>query len=126
MAKTNKEIQKFRHIAVDIYKISVGCSICGYNKHPSALCFDHLPHYQKHDSCRSGSKAGGMYILYNKKYPLSILIEEIKKCRVVCANCHMEITHKNNNRTINNVTIKLLSIHELEESLRFFENSNES
>lgn len=40
--KTNKEITAFRHKIIDNYKVSIGCEICGYNKHPSALCFDHL------------------------------------------------------------------------------------
>jgi hypothetical protein len=121
MTKTGKEVQSFRHSIVDIYKVSVGCCICGYNKHPSALCFDHLPEYTKHDSCKSGSKAGGMYMLYQKKYSPSILIEEIKKCRVVCSNCHMEITHKNNTRTQDNINF-ILSMDDLEQSLLSFEN----
>jgi hypothetical protein len=28
---------------VDAYKISKGCADCGYNTHPAALDFDHLP-----------------------------------------------------------------------------------
>lgn len=125
MTKTGKEVQLFRHATVDIYKISVGCCICGYNKHPSALCFDHLPEYNKHESCKSGSKAGGMFMLYQKKYPPSILMEEIKKCRVVCSNCHMEMTHKNNTRTQDNISCTI-SINDLEKSLFSFEDYNVS
>lgn len=120
MKRTNKETVAFRHELLDIYKVSVGCCVCGYNKHPSALCFDHLPEYSKHDSCRSGSKAGGMYILYSKKYPVHILIEEIKKCRVVCSNCHMELTHSKNTRTVNNILNKV-SLEELEQKLIEFD-----
>ena len=83
-----------RKKCVDAYKVSNGCAMCGYNKHPSALCFDHLPEYDKHDQCKSGSKAGGMYMLYHKKYNGSELITEIRKCRLLCHNCHMEQTYK--------------------------------
>jgi hypothetical protein len=82
-----------RKLRVNAYKVSNGCSICGYNRHPSALCFDHLPQYDKHDQCKSGSKAGGMYMLYRKKHSVAELITEIRKCRILCHNCHMEKTH---------------------------------
>lgn len=82
---------------VNLYKISNGCSICGYNKHPSALCFDHINTEDKHDAVKNGyskrSSAGGMYRLYSKKYSIDELINEIKKCRLLCMNCHMEYTH---------------------------------
>jgi len=88
---------KHRKYWIDIYKISKGCCICGYNKHPSALCFDHV-HGDKHEVIKNGyskrNTAGGMFKLYSRKYDISILIEEIKKCRILCCNCHMEETHK--------------------------------
>jgi len=126
-AKTNKQIQNFRHTAVDIYKISVGCCICGYNKHPSALCFDHLPDTDKSVLIKNGYSenkvgvGGGMYNMYYKSTDVEDLIKEIKKCRVVCSNCHMELTHKNNARTKNNIDFAI-NIQELEQCLRIFEN----
>ena len=89
-----KQTTQHRKKWVDVYKASNGCSACGYNKHPSALCFDHLPEHDKHDQCKSGSKAGGMFMLYHKKYSVTELITEIKKCRLLCHNCHMEQTYK--------------------------------
>lgn len=127
MAKTNKQIQSFRHAAVDIYKISMGCCICGYNKHPSALCFDHLPDTEKSDLVKNGyskrSSAGGMYKLYNKNSSITNLIDEIKKCRIVCSNCHMELTHKNNDRIKEKIDFTI-SIQELETALIAFENES--
>lgn len=128
MKKTNKETVAFRHELVDIYKVSVGCCICGYNKHPSALCFDHLPECQKSDLVKNGyskhSSAGGMYKLYYKWVPAQVLIEEIKKCRVVCSNCHMELTHSKNTRTIDKI-IEKISLQQLQQKLIDFEH-NES
>jgi hypothetical protein len=49
------------------------------------------------------------------------LVDEIKKCRVMCSNCHMEITHSKNSRTIDNIENKI-SIEQLETSLMEFEN----
>ena len=123
--KTNKQIQSFRHAAIDIYKISCGCCICGYNKHPSALCFDHLPDTEKSNLVKNGyskrSSAGGMYKLYSKKTSIDELIKEIMKCRIVCSNCHMELTHSNNTRTKANIDFSL-NIQELNNCLIDFEN----
>ena len=95
--KTNKRIVDFRQKAINTYKVSVGCEICGYNKHPASLCFDHVGVSEKHESVKNGyskrSSAGGMYMLYHRDYHYSIIINEIKKCRVLCHNCHMEQTH---------------------------------
>ena len=89
----NKETITFRQSLVDRYKLSNGCSICGYDRNPRALCFDHLPDEGKNEACKSGSRAGGMYQLYSKKHPVEVLLEEISRCRLICCNCHMEYTH---------------------------------
>ena len=99
---TNKEIKAARHALVDNYKLTVGCHICGYNGHPSALCFDHQPEHEKADITKNGgakrTQAGGMYRLYAAKYTAEDLLDEIKKCKVMCHNCHMEHTHSKNTR----------------------------
>jgi len=99
---TSKELKALRHALVDQYKLSQGCCKCGYNKHPSALCFDHMPEHDKHEMTKNGcskrSSSGGMYRLYAGKYTWEDIIEEIKKCRVMCHNCHMEDTHDKNDR----------------------------
>lgn len=58
------------------------CELCGYSKNTAALCFHHI------DST-------------TKKFPLDarncsnrrwkILLEEHKKCQLLCANCHLEV-----------------------------------
>lgn len=59
------------------YKLSKGCTDCGYDKHWAALDFDHLPGTVKVADIRSGASFGWV-----------ALLEEIEKCDVVCANCH--------------------------------------
>lgn len=60
-------------------KTDAGCVDCGYNSHPEALEFDHLPGYTKLD------KVSG---LFDKGGSWSLVLEEVSKCEVVCANCH--------------------------------------
>lgn len=63
---------------VHAYKLEKGCADCGYNLHPSALEFDHLPGTVK--LFNIGEKVGS--------YSRAKLWAEIAKCEVVCANCH--------------------------------------
>lgn len=60
-------------------KTTTGCSDCGYNKHPAALDFDHLPQYTKSKTVSA---------LVGSCSPWSRIEAEIAKCEVVCANCH--------------------------------------
>jgi len=65
-----KKIQEF----LRSYKLSKGCVDCGYDKHHAALEFDHVEGVKEFNVCNAKSikQAKG----------------EIKKCEVVCSNCH--------------------------------------
>lgn len=69
--KKNKEI-------VDAYKLNSGCIVCGYNKNPVALDFDHRVQSEK--SFDIGSRLANIRE--------ETLMNEISKCDVLCANCH--------------------------------------
>lgn len=58
-------------------KMFLGCSECGYKKHPDALHFDHLNPELK---TKEISRMHG--------YSRERLKNEMRKCRVLCANCH--------------------------------------
>lgn len=58
------------------------CVLCGYDKHLHALGFDHIDPSTK-------TMAVGTYI---SKRMYAKAREEAKKCRLLCANCHMEQT----------------------------------
>ena len=124
---TAKQVKDYRHECVDIYKITKGCAECGYNYHPSNLCFDHLPGEEKSEHVKNGyskrSSAGGMYRLYSKKHSAKELISEIKKCKILCHNCHMKRTHYKNQRTIDKVEKRIYSESELEKLLIDFEST---
>ena len=63
-------------------KIEFGgeCKRCGYNKCLDALDFHHIEPNEKSFNFRQG-----------RGYAWDRLIEEAKKCELVCANCHREI-----------------------------------
>lgn len=63
---------------VQQYKLGHGCTDCGYNKHPAALEFDHLPGTEKKFNIME--QIGGR--------SMDAIMKEIAKCEVVCANCH--------------------------------------
>ena len=69
---------------VDAYKLQHGCSICGYNKLPFALHFDHTNPSTKAN--KGNSRALEM------SWSLDRIKEEIAKCTILCANCHAEKT----------------------------------
>ena len=109
--RSKKEIVEGRHRWIDNYKLNKGCKKCGYDKHPSSLCFNHLPEHKGKKNIMTkngGSKktdkhsmnAGGMYRLYDPTFPPKVLINEIRKCEILCANCHQEETYPNNPRYI--------------------------
>lgn len=72
--------QKKRDWIVD-YKLSRGCSVCGYNKCASALEFHH-----------NGDKE--FNIGNHMKLSLENIKIEVKKCIIICANCHRELHEK--------------------------------
>ena len=65
-------------------KETLGCSICGYNKNGAALEWHHLDPDAKEDEPSNLSKLGTWSGWQQYQ-------EEIKKCILVCANCHREI-----------------------------------
>lgn len=75
--KRRARAKKFRAY-VQAIKVERGCTDCGYNAHPAALDFDHLPGQLKLG--RLAAMACGS--------ALKTIHAEIDKCEVVCANCH--------------------------------------
>lgn len=67
-----------RRIYIQTFKLWKGCADCGYRDNPDALHFDHLPGFEK--------SFGISNQYHTRKW--SIVLAEIEKCEVVCANCH--------------------------------------
>ncbi len=62
---------------LDKYKMNKGCCVCGYKDHAVALHFDHIEPTAKRAA-----------VAHMITYSLKALIKEVRKCRVLCANCH--------------------------------------
>lgn len=75
--KRAKRNAALKREAINQYKVEQGCVDCGYNAHPWALEFDHLPGAIKVKTVAS--------LMYNS---WDAIWAEIDKCEVVCANCH--------------------------------------
>lgn len=64
---------------VDSLKAASPCSDCGMKFPPECMDFDHLPGSKK--------KADVCFLCAQRK-PKEEILAEIKKCQLVCANCH--------------------------------------
>ena len=62
---------------VDDYKMERGCIDCGYAKNPAALDLDHRD-----------TSAKKTTIAKMVTYDREVLLAELAKCDVRCANCH--------------------------------------
>ena len=75
---------KRRRYWLNYLKVKCGCYICGYKTNAHALQFDHV-----------GVKTRQVSNLVKSK--ITNLFKEIRKCRILCANCHMINTDRSNN-----------------------------
>lgn len=82
--------RKRRSELINTYKVGKGCSECGYNKHPSALDFDHLDPADKKFTISHRLDLSTVKTLF----------KEIRKCRILCANCHRIHTTKEKHHSI--------------------------
>ncbi len=98
---------------LDEIKLARGCSHCGYNKHPAALDFHHLSEHEKIASVSS------LFATLN----LQKILAEVKKCEILCANCHRIETFNQKYQTkpekpVDNTLLTLASQHFKKRKLR--------
>jgi len=65
------------------------CEICGYDKNYAALCFHHI---------NPNEKELPLTVRQISNHNIKKLQEEIKKCMLLCHNCHMELHHPSYNK----------------------------
>jgi len=82
--QANKKSIKKKFDFLKRYKLFCGCSVCGFKEHYAALQFNHTDPSKKKFTISKGYKSAGI-----KK-----LKEEMRKCEVLCANCHAMVTMK--------------------------------
>lgn len=89
----NGRQQEIHKKSVEFFHTLKGkCCICGYNKNPTALEFHHT------DSNKENHVSRIARLHFSEKRKLELLVE-IKKCILVCSNCHREIHNPEYNRT---------------------------
>jgi hypothetical protein len=84
-----KAYKKANRELLNYIKTSMGCQICGYNANPLALQLDHIDPSTKFVNGK-GKRINPSDLV---SYSQATLLAEVKKCRVLCANCHSIYTH---------------------------------
>lgn len=77
----NNQLRSLRRARKDIInqmKTDAGCIECGFNEHPSALDFDHV----------TGDKLFDIATAVHEGRSWDLILAEIEKCEIVCANHH--------------------------------------
>lgn len=78
-----RKIRQSRVGFVQRLKLDRGCEICGYDRCPTALDFHHK------DASENARRVAD---LASFRVPLRRIIAEIRQCRLLCRNCHHELT----------------------------------
>jgi len=81
--ENNAKRREERRLYINNYKLSNGCSICGYNKCAAALDFHH-----------NGNKEFYLASSIGWRKNLKEIKKEMDKCIILCANCHRELHYK--------------------------------
>lgn len=84
MSANSEKVKRWRkNVKINaVNALGGGCAICGYDKCNRSLDFHHIIPEEK-------DFGFGKIIARPKK--ISLIIEELKKCILVCSNCHGEI-----------------------------------
>lgn len=84
MSKSSEAVKRWRKNTKERMVKSMGgcCQVCGYNKTTNALEFHHINPEEK-------EMGFGDTRANNVKW--SLLVEELKKCILLCSNCHKEV-----------------------------------
>lgn len=79
----DKELRQKGRALVDAFK-DKPCADCGVKYPPVAMDLDHV----------RGGKIRSVSSLVGSGYRIELILEELKKCEVVCSNCHRIRTHE--------------------------------
>jgi hypothetical protein len=78
----NQKIRGLKRKLEIVNSLGGGCSICKYDKNLSALEFHHL---------NPNKKSFKLDLRKLANTEINLITEELKKCILVCSNCHREI-----------------------------------
>jgi hypothetical protein len=74
------------------------CALCGYDRNMAALDFDHVEksgHFKRYHRDKNPRKRRTMshLLAINQPWAFDAAKEEAKRCRLICSNCHRELTY---------------------------------
>lgn len=88
----DRKQRKRRRAFIQRVKIKFGCKVCGYNKCANALHFNHIkPEDKQHNIAAMA-----------QRFSIDSIKNEIRKCEVLCANCHAEHSEAEEHHMIGN------------------------
>lgn len=97
---TKKILATQRNRILRIFKDTQRCCSCGFDKDASALQFHHIIPDDKTDEI-SKVMATGVY---------DDIIDELKKCAVICANCHQILHNSLNVKVVEEIIDSLVPV----------------
>ena len=83
VSKRKKENKRW----LEDYKRNLKCIVCG-EADPATLDFHHRD---------TKTKERGICYFVSNGYSVKKILQEIKKCDILCSNCHRKLHYKNNN-----------------------------
>lgn len=90
--KVKKDYKKRKRDWYNKVKKNLSCSECGYSKLTHEKFSPHALEFHHHNKDKSFAIADGIYLGFSKRK----IVEEIKKCTVLCSRCHVEEHYKLN------------------------------
>ena len=102
-AISRRKLSEFRQSILRKYKLLKGCASCGYKKHFNVLDFAHI---------NKATKINSISVMVKDSISFKRIKDEVRKCKVLCANCHRLETYENkdwknktNKRRTNEISI---------------------
>ncbi len=92
--ENNKRRRKERTDWLRNYKVKTGCQMCGYKEHPEILVFHHKELVRRKWKGKRVHGSMSSRNLYGES-----MKKELKKCLLLCPNCHAWIHFEDNNFT---------------------------
>lgn len=80
-SERNRELYRRNAIWLKEHKKKIGCQVCGWKEHPEILVIHHKELIlRKNGGNRQGFLA--------KRYSIKRMEKELRKCLILCPNCH--------------------------------------
>ena len=85
-AISRRKLSEFRQSILRKYKLLKGCASCGCKKHFNVLDFAHI---------NKATKINSISVMVKGSISFKRIKDEVRKCKILCANCHRLETYEN-------------------------------